>query len=93
MPALLPRAARLPGLASAVLVIAAVVASGPAPAGEPDPVRGKYLFAAAGCATCHTDKKGKGAPLAGGRKLKTPFGVQNNRRSTSIESPGRTNAL
>lgn len=75
MPALLPRAARLPGLASAVLVIAAVVASGPAPAGEPDPVRGKYLFAAAGCATCHTDKKGKGAPLAGGRKLKTPFGV------------------
>ena len=50
MPALLPGAARLPSLALAILVIAAVVASGPAPAGEPDPVRGKYLFAAAGCA-------------------------------------------
>jgi mono/diheme cytochrome c family protein len=37
--------------------------------------RGKYLFDAAGCAGCHTDKKNKGAALAGGRKLKTPFGV------------------
>ncbi|MBT3306198.1 MAG: c-type cytochrome [Alphaproteobacteria bacterium] len=37
--------------------------------------RGKYLFDAAGCAGCHTDKKGKGALLAGGRPLKTPFGV------------------
>lgn len=36
--------------------------------------RGAYLFAAAGCANCHTDKAGKGAPLAGGRRLKTPFG-------------------
>ena len=75
MPALLPGAARLPSLALAILVIAAVVVSGPAPAGEPDPVRGKYLFAAAGCAACHTDKKAKGASLAGGRKLKTPFGI------------------
>ena len=72
MPALLPWAARVPSLALAILVIAAVVASGPAPAGEPDPVRGKYLFSAAGC---HTDKKGKVASLAGGRKLKTPFGI------------------
>ena len=37
--------------------------------------RGRYLFDAAGCLGCHTDKKNKGAPLAGGRELKTPFGV------------------
>ncbi len=37
--------------------------------------RGAYVFAAAGCAECHTDKKGHGKPLAGGRALKTPFGT------------------
>lgn len=37
--------------------------------------RGRYLFDAAGCLGCHTDKKNKGASLAGGRQLKTPFGV------------------
>lgn len=37
--------------------------------------RGEYLFRAAGCANCHTDEKNKGAPLAGGRALKTPFGT------------------
>lgn len=36
--------------------------------------RGKYVFDAAGCAGCHTKKK-DGAFLAGGRALKTPFGV------------------
>ena len=41
-----------------------------------DPVqRGAYLFAAADCASCHTDIKHDGAPLAGGRALKTPFGT------------------
>lgn len=33
------------------------------------------LFQAADCAGCHTDAKGGGAPLAGGRPLATPFGV------------------
>jgi mono/diheme cytochrome c family protein len=37
--------------------------------------RGAYLFAAADCAGCHTDKKNGGAPLAGGRALVTPFGT------------------
>lgn len=37
--------------------------------------RGEYVFTAAGCYACHTDVKGKGSPLAGGRRLKTPFGV------------------
>lgn len=36
--------------------------------------RGAVLFAAAGCSGCHTDEKGGGAPLAGGRALVTPFG-------------------
>lgn len=36
--------------------------------------RGEYIFTAAGCYGCHTNVKGKGAPLAGGRRLKTPFG-------------------
>lgn len=36
--------------------------------------RGEYIFNAAGCYGCHTDVKGKGAMLAGGRRLKTPFG-------------------
>ena len=37
--------------------------------------QGEYLFRAAGCAGCHTDEKNKGAPLAGGRALHTPFGT------------------
>ena len=37
--------------------------------------RGEYLFHAAGCLSCHTDFKGGGKPLAGGRPLKTPFGT------------------
>lgn len=47
------------------------------PSGQGDPAleRGAYLFAAAGCAGCHTDVKNQGALLAGGRPLDTPFGV------------------
>ncbi len=37
--------------------------------------RGAYIFNAADCVSCHTDKKNKGAPLAGGRALATPFGT------------------
>ena len=37
--------------------------------------RGKYIYIAAGCQGCHTDTKAKGAPLAGGRALVTPFGT------------------
>ena len=51
--------------------------SGAAAAGEADEAairRGEYVFNAAGCYGCHTDVKAKGAPLAGGRRLKTPFG-------------------
>jgi len=37
--------------------------------------RGKYVFDAANCGVCHTDTANQGAPLAGGRRLETPFGV------------------
>jgi mono/diheme cytochrome c family protein len=37
--------------------------------------RGEYVSRAAGCVSCHTDKKAKGKPYAGGRPLKTPFGI------------------
>jgi mono/diheme cytochrome c family protein len=43
----------------------------PAPSVE----RGAYLFAAAGCAGCHTDVKNDGPLLAGGRAIETPFGT------------------
>jgi mono/diheme cytochrome c family protein len=36
--------------------------------------KGEILFAAGGCANCHTDKKAKGPLAAGGAALKTPFG-------------------
>jgi mono/diheme cytochrome c family protein len=53
-------------------------AAGEAPAGDgaSDSVsRGAYIFNAAGCLGCHTDEKGGGRPLAGGRALATPFGT------------------
>jgi len=37
--------------------------------------RGEYLFNAAGCANCHTDRRNKGPLLGGGPALKTPFGT------------------
>ena len=36
--------------------------------------RGEMLFNVAGCVTCHTDEKGGGQALAGGRAIETPFG-------------------
>ena len=63
------------------MMVAALLAS-PSAISAPDSARGAYIFKAAGCGNCHTDPgaKGKtprpkGAPLAGGRPLKTPFGV------------------
>jgi mono/diheme cytochrome c family protein len=37
--------------------------------------RGAYIFTAADCGACHTNVKEKGPLLAGGRPLKTPFGI------------------
>jgi mono/diheme cytochrome c family protein len=48
----------------------------PAAAGDAAVKRGAYLAAAAGCAQCHTDKKGGGRPYAGGRLIATtPYGT------------------
>ena len=67
---------RIAGRAALAIILLALAAR-PAPAADSaDAVaRGAYLFAAAGCAGCHTDIATKGAPLAGGRALKTPFGT------------------
>ncbi|MEQ8701015.1 MAG: cytochrome c, partial [Bauldia litoralis] len=70
-----------------LIVVAAAAAAVPAffpslvwslPADEatrpaPDAKRGEYVFHMGGCASCHTDKDGK--PLAGGHRLKSPFGT------------------
>jgi mono/diheme cytochrome c family protein len=47
----------------------------PAAADDAAVRRGEYLFNAADCVSCHTDAKHKGAFLAGGPPLETPFGV------------------
>ena len=63
--------------ARAILLLGLVAAGLPAAAQSPVPARvqrGEYLFHAGGCLGCHTDTKNNGAPLAGGREIKTPFG-------------------
>jgi mono/diheme cytochrome c family protein len=40
-----------------------------------DPKRGEYLSKAGGCVGCHTEAREGAVPYAGGRSLKTPFGV------------------
>jgi mono/diheme cytochrome c family protein len=60
------------GLAAAFLLVAAASASA---ADEASLKRGEVLFNAADCTGCHTDVKGGGQPLAGGRPLATPFGT------------------
>lgn len=37
--------------------------------------RGEYVFNAGGCVRCHTDFNARGPRLAGGARLKTPFGT------------------
>src|SRR3546814_19098090 len=64
---------------------------GEASAGEPlagEVERGRYVFQAAGCLGCHTDEKGGGAPLAGGRALTTPFGTSHPPNITPHPQPG-----
>jgi mono/diheme cytochrome c family protein len=59
----------------AAVFLCLVVAAVPPVAADEAMRQGEYLFRAAGCANCHTDEKNKGAPLAGGRALETPFGT------------------
>lgn len=63
---------------AATLLLVLTVSDGALAADPSSPVaaaRGEYLFNAAGCHGCHTDEKGGGKPLAGGRPLATPFGT------------------
>jgi len=59
-------------LAAALLLIGASSAQA---ADEASLQRGELLLKAADCTGCHTDAKGGGQPLAGGRALATPFGT------------------
>jgi mono/diheme cytochrome c family protein len=59
-----------------IRVLALLVALLPAPVlAQTAEERGAYLFEVADCRGCHTDVKNRGAMLAGGRPLETPFGT------------------
>ena len=60
-------------LAALTLALPAVAANNEQEKG--DATRGAYVLRLGGCVACHTDAKNKGAPLAGGRALKSPFGT------------------
>lgn len=57
-----------------VVLTVLVLFGGAAFADEAAVTRGAYVFNAAGCVGCHTSVKPKGAFLAGGRRMETPFG-------------------
>jgi mono/diheme cytochrome c family protein len=61
-------------LAGAIMPLAGLSVERPGP-GAPPEQRGEYVFHLAGGCGCHTDFKNKGAFLAGGRGIQTPFGV------------------
>ena len=59
---------------SAAVVLCLALAAPARAADEAAVKRGEIVFNAADCIGCHTDVKGGGKPLAGGRPLETPFG-------------------
>jgi len=63
------------GIAALSATIAALALAAIASAEDGAAQRGRAVLEAAGGCTCHSDVKGGGGPLAGGRALKTPFGV------------------
>ncbi len=68
---------RAPGrdLRRALALVFLLACLTPQAAAENAVQRGAYLVRAAGCLSCHWDKKGRGEKFAGGRALKTPFGT------------------
>jgi len=61
-----------------VLTMPQVIIAADLPEGAGDPVKGKYIFYASGCASCHSAPGAKGDDklvLTGGRHFKTPFGT------------------
>jgi len=79
IPALRPHALKLGAVALGALACALVLRPQAPQAAAPEPhgdaKRGAYVFAAADCESCHTDKKAKGAFLAGGPPMVTDFGT------------------
>jgi mono/diheme cytochrome c family protein len=72
------------------ILLSIAVLSAPVATADPSPTRGQQVFYATGGCTCHTNfpGEGPGAPsLAGGRPMKTPFGVF---YSTNITSDAKT---
>jgi mono/diheme cytochrome c family protein len=62
------------GLALAVFALANL-SFAPLAAAAGDPKRGEYIARLGGCLGCHTENKKGAVPFAGGRALKTPFGI------------------
>jgi mono/diheme cytochrome c family protein len=63
---------------TAMWLMLCVAAIAPAAAQQPAAERvkrGEYVFRAADCYSCHTDRENNGQPLAGGAAIKTPFGT------------------
>lgn len=73
------------GIAAALLLLGALPARA---TDEAALKRGELLFNAADCIGCHTDVKGGGQPLAGGRPLATPFGTFYGPNITSDKTHG-----
>ena len=63
------------GALACALVLGPLASRAAAPEPRGDAKRGAYVFAAADCESCHTDKKAKGAFLAGGAPMVTDFGT------------------
>jgi mono/diheme cytochrome c family protein len=67
--------ARNAGVAALAAAIAALLFAAGASAEDGAAQRGRAVLEATGGCTCHSDAKGGGGPLSGGRAMKTPFGV------------------
>jgi mono/diheme cytochrome c family protein len=63
--------ARSPGRLPAILAVLGLLIGHAAVRADADLERGRYVFFAAGCISCH----GNGAALSGGQPLVTPFGT------------------
>lgn len=62
-------------LAAVAFLGAALLAASAHAGDDPAVERGAYLYAAADCDGCHTDRKAGGPQAAGGRALVTPYGT------------------
>jgi mono/diheme cytochrome c family protein len=81
----------LPAPASAQTPAAAGRVMAPPAPGAPDSAavqRGRAVYHAAGGCGCHTDYKGHGPELAGGRAIKTPFGIFYSTNLTPDDATG-----